>query len=130
MEIMKSFLMAFPTWLSFIFMVVGMIVTALFAVRLGYGVVIAKTAYKWIEWAETNIVGSKMGEEKKKRVIATLRGFTPDWLDWAINERTLDWIVEVVFKFSKKKLAAYMEKKNAATTTVAHFDKDGKKPGV
>ena len=45
---MKSFLMAFPTWLSFIFMVVGMIVTALFAVRLGYGVVIAKTVYKWI----------------------------------------------------------------------------------
>lgn len=102
MEIMKSFLMAFPTWLSFIFMVVGMIVTALFAVRLGYGVVIAKTVYKWIEWAETNIVGSKMGEEKKKQVIATLRGFTPDWLDWAINERTLDWIVEIVFKFSKK----------------------------
>lgn len=64
MEIMKSFLMAFPTWLSFIFMVVGMIVTALFAVRLGYGVVVAKTVYKWIEWAETNIVGSKMGEEE------------------------------------------------------------------
>ena len=81
MEIMKSFLMAFPTWLSFIFMVVGMIVTALFAVRLGYGVVVAKTVYKWIEWAETNIVGSKMGEEKK----------------------------------------------NAATTTVAHFGEDGKK---
>ena len=56
-------------------------------------------------------------------------GFTPDWLDWAINERTLDWIVEVVFKFSKKKLAAYMEKKNAATTTVAHFGEDGKNDG-
>ena len=29
MEIMKSFLMAFPTWLSFIFMVVGMATVAL-----------------------------------------------------------------------------------------------------
>ena len=130
MEVLKSFLMAFPTWLSFIFMVLGMAATALFALRLGYGVFIAKTAYEWIEWAEANIVGSKMGAEKKQKVIETLRGFTPDWLDWAINERTLDWIVEAVFKFSKKKLAAYMEKKNAATTTVAHFDQDGKKPGV
>ena len=130
MEVLKSFLMAFPTWLSFIFMGLGMAVTALFALRLGYGVVIAKTAYEWIEWAEANIVGSKMGAAKKQKVIETLRGFTPDWLDWAINERTLDWIVEAVFKFSKKKLAAYMEKKNAATTTVAHFDQDGKKPGV
>lgn len=130
MEILKSFLMAFPVWLSFIFMILGMAVTALFALRLGYGVVIAKTAYEWIEWAEANIVGSKMGAEKKQKVIETLRGFTPDWLDWAINERTLDWIVEAVFKFSKKKLAAYMEKKNAATATVARFDQDGKKPGV
>ena len=125
MEIMKSFLMAFPTWLSFIFMVVGMIVTALFAVRLGYGVVVAKTVYKWIEWAETNIVGSKMGEEKKKRVIAALRGFTPDWLDWAINEKTLDWIVQFVFNMTKKRLEEYMEKKSKETATVAHFGKVG-----
>ena len=66
MEILKSFLMAFPTWLSFIFMVVGMAVTALFAVRLGYGVVIAKTVYEWIEWAETNIVGSKTQSFSKR----------------------------------------------------------------
>nr|DAP18562.1 MAG TPA: holin [Caudoviricetes sp.] len=133
MEILKSFLTAFPAWLSYIFMVVGVAVTALFAVRLGYGAVIAKTAYKWIEWAEVNIVGGKMGAEKKKLVIDTLREITPDWLDWAINEKTLDWIVEVVFKISKKKLAAYMEKKNRETTTVAHFGQageDGKKPGV
>ena len=74
-----------------------------------------------------------MGAEKKKLVIDTLREITPDWLDWAINEKTLDWIVEVVFKISKKKLAAYMEKKNRETTTVAHFGQageDGKKPGV
>lgn len=89
MEILKSFLMAFPAWLSYIFMVVGVAVTALFAVRLGYGAVIAKTAYKWIEWAEVNIVGGKMGAEKKKLVIDTLREITPDWLDWAINEKPL-----------------------------------------
>ena len=125
MEILKSFLMAFPAWLSYIFMVVGVAVTALFAVRLGYGTVIAKTAYKWIEWAEVNIAGGKMGAEKKKLVIDTLREITPDWLDWAINEKTLDWIVEVVFKISKKKLAAYMEKKNRETTTVARFGQAG-----
>ena len=57
--------------------------------------------------------------------IDTLREITPDWLDWAINEKTLDWIVEVVFKISKKKLAAYMEKKNRETTTVARFGQAG-----
>ena len=128
-NILKVFLMAFPEWLACIFMVVGLAVTALAAVRLGYGLVVAKTVYKWIVNAEEKF-GSGAGAEKKAHVIAVLRGYTPDWLDWAINERTLDWIVEVVFKFSKKKLAAYMEKKNAATTTVAHFDQDGKKPGV
>lgn len=66
-----------------------------------------------------------MGAEKKKLVIDTLREITPDWLDWAINEKTLDWIVEVVFKISKKKLAAYMEKKNRETTTVARFGQAG-----
>ena len=64
-------------------------------------------------------------QEKKAHVIAVLRGYTPDWLDWAINERTLDWIVQLVFDFTKKKLEDYMAKKSAETTTVAHFGNVG-----
>ena len=106
-NILKVFLMAFPEWLACIFMVVGLVVTALAAVRLGYGLVVAKTVYKWIVNAEEKF-GSGAGAEKKAHVIAVLRGYTPDWLDWAINERTLDWIVQLVFDFTKKKLEDYM----------------------
>ena len=45
-NILKVFLMAFPEWLACIFMMVGLVVTALAAVRLGYGLVVAKTVYK------------------------------------------------------------------------------------
>ena len=89
-NILKVFLMAFPEWLAVIFMVVGLVVTALAAVRLGYGLAVAKTVYKWI-----------------------------------VNERTLDWIVQLVFDFTKKKLEDYMAKKSAETTTVAHFGNVG-----
>ena len=68
---------------------------------------------------------SGAGAEKKAHVIAVLRGYTPDWLDWAINERTLDWIVQLVFDFTKKKLEDYMAKKSTETTTVARFGKAG-----
>ena len=98
-NILKAFLMAFPEWLACIFMVVGLVVTALAAVRLGYGLVVAKTVYKWIVNAEEKF-GAGAGAEKKAHVIAVLRGYTPDWLDWAINERTLDWIVQLVFDFT------------------------------
>lgn len=124
-NILKVFLMAFPEWLACIFMVVGLVVTALAAVRLGYGLVVAKTVYKWIVNAEEKF-GSGAGAEKKAHVIAVLRGYTPDWLDWAINERTLDWIVQLVFDFTKKKLEDYMAKKSAETTTVAHFGNGGR----
>lgn len=116
--------MAFPEWLACIFMVVGLVVTALAAVRLGYGLVVAKTVYKWIVNAEEKF-GSGAGAEKKAHVIAVLRGYTPDWLDWAINERTLDWIVQLVFDFTKKKIEDYMVKKSTETTTVARFGKAG-----
>lgn len=123
-NILKVFLMAFPEWLACIFMVVGLVVTALAAVRLGYGLVVAKTVYKWIVNAEEKF-GAGAGAEKKAHVIAVLRGYTPDWLDWAINERTLDWIVQLVFDFTKKKLEDYMAKKSVETTTVARFGKAG-----
>jgi hypothetical protein len=123
-NILKVFLMAFPEWLACIFMMVGLVVTALAAVRLGYGLVVAKTVYKWIVNAEEKF-GSGAGAEKKAHVIAVLRGYTPDWLDWAINERTLDWIVQLVFDFTKKKLEDYMVKKSTETTTVARFGKAG-----
>lgn len=124
-NILKVFLMAFPEWLACIFMVVGLVVTALAAVRLGYGLVVAKTVYKWIVNAEEKF-GAGAGAEKKAHVIAVLRGYTPDWLDWAINERTLDWIVQLVFDFTKKKLEDYMAKKSVETTTVARFGKAGR----
>lgn len=63
-NILKVFLMAFPEWLACIFMVVGLVVTALAAVRLGYGLVVAKTVYKWIVNAEEKF-GSGAGAEKK-----------------------------------------------------------------
>ena len=109
-NILKVFLMAFPEWLACIFMVVGLVV--------------AKTVYKWIVNAEEKF-GTGAGAEKKAHVIAVLRGYTPDWLDWAINERTLDWIVQLVFDFTKKKLEDYMAKKSVETTTVARFGKAG-----
>ncbi|MEI3249008.1 MAG: hypothetical protein V8R95_00955 [Faecalibacterium sp.] len=77
-NILKVFLMAFPEWLACIFMVVGLVVTALAAVRLGYGLVVAKTVYKWIVNAEEKF-GAGAGAEKKAHVIAVLRGYTPDW---------------------------------------------------
>ena len=122
-NILKVFLMAFPEWLACIFMVVGLVVTALAAVRLGYGLVVAKTVYKWIVNAEESSVVAQA--QKRSHVIAVLRGYTPDWLDWAINERTLDWIVQLVFDFTKKKLEDYMAKKSTETTTVARFGKAG-----
>ena len=125
MDILKSFLMIFPEWLAAILVAVGAVVTALGLVRLGYGLFVAKTAYKWIVNAEEKF-GSGMGAEKKAHVIAVLRGYTPDWLDWAINEKTLDWIVQMVFNVTKNKLEDYMEKKSAETTqTVAHFGNVG-----
>lgn len=63
-NILKVFLMAFPEWLACIFMVVGLVVTALAAVRLGYGLVVAKTVYKWIVSAEEKF-GAGAGAEKK-----------------------------------------------------------------
>lgn len=125
MDILKSFLMIFPEWLAAILVAVGAVVAALGLVRLGYGLFVVKTVYKWIVNAEEKF-GSGMGAEKKAHVIAVLRGYTPDWLDWAINEKTLDWIVQMVFNVTKNKLEDYMEKKSAETTqTVAHFGNVG-----
>lgn len=125
MDILKSFLMIFPEWLAAILVAVGAVVAALGLVRLGYALFVAKTVYKWIVNAEEKF-GSGMGAEKKAHVIAVLRGYTPDWLDWAINEKTLDWIVQMVFNVTKSKLEDYMEKKSAETTqTVAHFGNVG-----
>ena len=124
MNALKVMLTAIPTPLAFVLLVCGGAVVLLMAVRLGYGLVVAKTVYKWIVNAEEKF-GSGAGAEKKAHVIAVLRGYTPDWLDWAINERTLDWIVQIVFNFTKKKLEDYMEKKSAETTTVAHFGNGG-----
>ena len=123
-EILKSFLMIFPEWLVAILVMVGAVVAALGLVRLGYGLFVAKTVYKWIVKTEEKF-GAGAGVEKKAHVIAVLRGYTPDWLDWAINERTLDWIVQLVFDFTKKKLEDYMVKKSTETTTVARFGKVG-----
>lgn len=124
-DILKSFLMIFPEWLAAILVAVGAVAAALGLVRLGYGLFVAKTVYKWIVNAEEKF-GSGMGAEKKAHVIAVLRGYTPDWLDWAINEKTLDWIVQMVFNVTKNKLEDYMEKKSAETTqTVAHFGNVG-----
>lgn len=123
-EILKSFLMIFPEWLAAILVMVGVAVAALGLVRLGYGLFVAKTVYKWIVNAEEKF-GTGAGAEKKAHVIAVLRGYTPDWLDWAINEKTLDWIVQFVFNMTKKRLEEYMAKKSKETATVAHFGKVG-----
>ena len=111
-EILKGFLMIFPEWLAAIFMIAGLCVAMLAAVRLGYGLAVAKTAYKWIVNAEEKF-GAGAGAEKKAHVIAVLRGYTPDW------------IVQIVFNLTKKRLEAYMTKKSVETTTVARFGKAG-----
>lgn len=124
MDILKSFLMIFPEWLAAILVAVGAVVAALGLVRLGYGLFVAKTVYKWIVNAEEKF-GAGAGAEKKAHVIAVLRGYTPDWLDWAINEKTLDWIVQFVFNMTKKRIEEYMAKKSKETATVARFGKAG-----
>lgn len=63
-NILKVFLMAFPEWLACIFMVVGLVVTALAAVRLGYGLVVAKTVYKWIVNAEESSAVARVQKRK------------------------------------------------------------------
>lgn len=65
-NILKVFLMAFPEWLACIFMVVGLVVTALAAVRLGYGLVVAKTVYKWIVNAEEKFARCRRREESAR----------------------------------------------------------------
>lgn len=125
MNALKAMLIAIPTPLAYIMLVCGGAVVLLMATRLGYGLYIAKTVKKWIIWAEENITGDKMGAERKAKIVELLRGMTPDWLDWAITDKTLDFIVQVVFNFTKKKLDDYMEKKSKETTTVAHFGKVG-----
>jgi hypothetical protein len=125
MEAIKMVISAMPAWMAVVCLVGGVFIGALALVRLGYSVVVAKAAYKWICWAEENVIGSKMGEEKKKQVIKALRDLTPDWLDWAINEKFLEFFVELIFKVTKSKLEAYMEKKSKETATVARFGKAG-----
>lgn len=115
MEAIKMVISAMPAWMAVVCLVGGVFIGALALVRLGYSVVVAKAAYKWICWAE----------EKKKQVIKALRDLTPDWLDWAINEKFLDFFVELIFKVTKSKLEAYMEKKSKETATVARFGKAG-----
>lgn len=125
MEAIKMVISVMPAWMAVVCLFGGVFIGALALVRLGYSVVVAKAAYKWICWAEENVIGSKMGEEKKKQVIKALRDLTPDWLDWAINEKFLDFFVELIFKVTKSKLEAYMEKKSKETATVARFGKAG-----
>lgn len=127
MEAIKMVISAMPAWMAVVCLFGGVFIGALALVRLGYSVVVAKAAYKWICWAEENVIGSKMGEEKKKQVIKAMRDLTPDWLDWAINEKFLDFFVELIFKVTKSKLEAYMEKKSKETATVARFGKAGVK---
>lgn len=64
MDILKSFLMIFPEWLAAILVAVGAVAAALGLVRLGYGLFVAKTVYKWIVNAEEKF-GSGMGAEKE-----------------------------------------------------------------
>lgn len=92
MEAIKMVISAMPAWMAVVCLFGGVFIGALALVHLGYSVVVAKAAYKWICWAEENVIGSKMGEEKKKQVIKALRDLTPDWLDWAINEKFLDFL--------------------------------------
>lgn len=103
MEAIKMVISAMPAWMAVVCLFGGVFIGALALVRLGYSVVVAKAAYKWICWAEENVIGSKMGEEKKKQVIKALRDLTPDWLDWATNEKFLDFFVELIFKVTKSK---------------------------
>lgn len=76
MEAIKMVISAMPAWMAVVCLVGGVFIGALALVRLGYSVVVAKAAYKWICWAEENVIGSKMGEEKKKQVIKALRNLT------------------------------------------------------
>ena len=71
-NILKVFLMAFPEWLACIFLVVGLVVTALAAVRLGYGLVVAKTVYKWIVNAEEKFGAGAGAESARYRGAARL----------------------------------------------------------
>ena len=123
-NILKVFLMAFPEWLACIFMVVGLVVTALAAVRLGYGLVVAKTVYKWIVNAEEKF-GSGAGAERKPMSLPYCVGIPrTGWTGQSMSGR---WIgsCSSCSTFTKKKLEDYMAKKSTETTTVARFGKAG-----
>ena len=72
-EILKGFLMIFPEWLAAIFMIAGLCVAMLAAVRLGYGLAVAKTAYKWIVNAEEKF-GAGAGAERKLTLLLFCAG--------------------------------------------------------
>ncbi len=125
MEVLKTALNVIPVWLAYILLACGGLVVVVMATRLGYGLYIAKTIRKWIIWAEENITGDKMGAERKAKIVEVLRDMTPDWLDWIITDKTLDFFVQVVFNLMKKTLDDYVEAKSKETTAVAHFGKVG-----
>lgn len=52
MEAIKMVISAMPAWIAVVCLVGGVFIGALALVRLGYSVVVAKAAYKWICWAE------------------------------------------------------------------------------
>ncbi len=108
------------------------------AILVAVGVVVAALGRSvWataLSWQRPFTSGSSTRRKSSARVrrreespcYCSAAGYTPDWLDWAINERTLDWIVQIVFNCTKKKLEDYMEKKSVETTqTVARFGKVG-----
>ena len=55
MEAIKMVISAMPAWMAVVCLFGGVFIGALALVRLGYSVVVAKAAYKWICWAEENV---------------------------------------------------------------------------
>ena len=70
-------------------------------------------------------IGQRAAEESKDEIANALKGsqmvFITAGMGGAINERTLDWIVQLVFDFTKKKLEDYMAKKSVETLSLIHI---------
>lgn len=83
-EILKSFLMIFPEWLAAILVMVGAVVAALGLVRLGYGLFVAKTVYKWIVNAEEKF-GAGAGVQPghcRAEISSAFKGKRPGLENW------------------------------------------------
>lgn len=101
MEAMFNFI---PAPIALVLMVIGFVVLAVGAIRLGYKQYVKQWALELVTIAETSIMGNGQGAKKKAQVFAMLRSELPDWLKPFITDEVLDSVIEKAVSMMKKAL--------------------------